>query len=158
MKSLIDFVFSRNNTRSTDIGLLFLRLSIGTIMAVSHGWGKLANYSTMASSFAYPIGLGITTSLLLTIFAELFCSIALILGLATRAAVVPLIITMIVAVFVVHGNDPWMKQEFGMIYLISYCTLLLTGPGRYSIDSIFFREQSTPSTAAALDNPVRNSQ
>jgi putative oxidoreductase len=158
MKKLIEFVFSRNNTQSTDIGLLFLRLSIGTIMAVSHGWGKLANYSTMASSFADPIGLGITTSLLLTIFAELFCSIALILGLATRAAVVPLIITMIVAVIVVHGNDPWMKQEFGMIYLISYCTLLLTGPGRYSIDSILFGAQRPPSTAANVNSPVGNSR
>ena len=154
----MELVLSKNNSRSTDIGLLFLRLSIGIIMAASHGWGKLVNYSTMSSSFADPIGLGSAMSLLLAIFAELFCSIALIFGLATRAAVIPLIITMVVAVCIVHGNDPWMKQEFGMIYLISYCTLLLTGPGRYSIDSILSSKKRTPTTAAGLDNPVGNNQ
>jgi putative oxidoreductase len=142
MKSLIEFVLSKNNTRSTDIGLLFLRLSIGTIMAVSHGWGKLINFGDMSASFADPIGLGSNLSLFFAVFAELFCSIALIFGIATRAVVIPLIVTMLVAVFVVHGNDPWMKQEFGVLYLIPYITLLIAGSGRYSLDYILFRKNN----------------
>lgn len=138
MKKIIDFALSRINTAKTDLGLLFLRVSIGIFMAAGHGWGKMVNYGSMSSSFADPIGLGSALSLLLAVFAEVFCSIAVIIGLATRAAVIPLIITMLVAVFIVHANDPWMKQEFGLIYLIGYITLLLTGPGRYSVDSLLF--------------------
>jgi putative oxidoreductase len=58
----------------------------------------------------------------------------LILGLATRLAIIPLIILMIVAVFIVHGNDGFEKQEIGLLFLVAYLFLLVTGPGKYSID------------------------
>lgn len=123
-----------NRPIATDLGLLFLRLAAGGMMAYSHGWGKLQGMLEGDLSFADPIGIGETPSLILTVFAEFFCGILVALGLFTRAALIPLIITMVVAVFIIHADDPFSKQEFGLLYLAPYLALLLTGPGKLSLD------------------------
>lgn len=103
-------------------------------MAYSHGWGKFQKVLSGDLSFGDPIGLGEELSLILTVFAEFLCGVLVALGLLTRAALVPLIVTMLVAVFVVHAEDPFGKQEFGLLYLVPYITLFLAGPGKYSLD------------------------
>ncbi len=121
---------------NSNVGLLILRVSTGLIMLFSHGWGKLINFSTIAPAFADPIGVGPNISLALAVFAEVFCSVAVIIGLKTRWAIVPLVITMIVAVGIVHGSDPWAKKELGMMFMVSFLTLFFTGAGKYSVDGI----------------------
>jgi putative oxidoreductase len=123
-----------NRPIATDLGLLLLRIAAGGFMAYSHGWGKFQKALSGDMSFGDPIGIGEEASLILTVFAEFFCGILVVAGLFTRAALVPLIITMSVAVFIVHADDPFGKQEFGLLYLIPYLTLFLTGPGRFSAD------------------------
>ncbi|GMV43529.1 MAG: hypothetical protein AMXMBFR64_52450 [Myxococcales bacterium] len=121
--------------RSLSAALLVLRLGSGAFMAAAHGWPKLQTYTEKVSSWADPIGIGSAPSLTLAVFAELLCAAAIALGLLTRAALVPLIVTMLVAVFVVHAEDPFQKKELGLLYLVSYVALLLAGPGRYSLDA-----------------------
>jgi putative oxidoreductase len=123
-----------NQPIAQDLGLLLLRLSAGGIMAYSHGWGKLQSLFSEEIQFADPIGIGEEASLFLTVFAEFFCGILVAVGLFTRTALVPLIITMWVAVFIIHADDPFGKQEFGLLYLIPYLTLYFTGPGKLSLD------------------------
>lgn len=118
-----------------DLSLLMIRVFIGGMMLFSHGLPKLMSYSEKANMFPDPIGVGPQMSLVLAIFAEFFCSIAIILGLFTRLATLPLITTMLVAVVIVHGADPWMKKEFGLLYLIFFLVLLISGPGRWSVDA-----------------------
>lgn len=84
------------------------------------------------------LGLGDELSLLLIIFAEFFCSILLILGIATRAVVIPLIIGMLVIICMVHGDDPFRDKEHGLLFLVPYIVLFITGPGKYSLDYLFF--------------------
>lgn len=117
-----------------DLGLLILRLFVAITMLASHGWGKMMKLIAGDTGFADVFGMGETASLILAVFAEVLCSLFLALGLFTRASLIPLIITMLVAVFVIHGDDPFGKKEFGLLYLIPYITLLLTGPGKYSLD------------------------
>jgi len=119
----------------TDLGLLVLRLSAGLMMLGAHGWGKLSKYGELLEVFPDPIGLGSTVSLTLTVFAEFFCALAIALGLLTRLAAVPLVVTMLVAVLVVHADDPFRKQEFALLYLLPFLTLIMTGAGRYSLDA-----------------------
>lgn len=141
MNRIVDFLIDRGRTvsnQAASAGLLILRLGFGLMMALGHGWGKLAGFADRASQFSDPLGVGSTISLALVVFAEFFCSLALILGLATRAAVIPLIFAMLVAAFVVHIDDPWKKQEFALIYLVPYLTLLCTGAGKYSLDQVLF--------------------
>ena len=115
-----------------NIGLLIIRIAAGGLM-FTHGYDKFTGYNTMAGVFPDPIGLGSELSLQLAIFSEMFCAILLILGVLTRASLVPLIITMIVAAFVVHGADPLKKKELALLYLGCYGGLFLTGPGEFTL-------------------------
>lgn len=121
-----------------NLGVLFLRVGIGLLMIAGHGYPKLQKYLGGDTSFGDPIGLGQETSLLLAIFAEFGCSILVILGLFTRAALIPLIITMLVALFIIHAADPLSKQELPLLFAFVFLTIFVTGPGKYSADwSIF---------------------
>ncbi len=117
-----------------DTGLLALRLTFGATMLFSHGWMKLANYSNMMNTFPDPLGIGNSLSLGLAIGAEVICALMITLGLFTRWVSVPLIITMAVAFFLVHGNDAWGKREMSFIYMGAYIALGLLGSGRFSLD------------------------
>ena len=122
-----------------NLGLLILRATTGLLLAFGHGWGKLTNFSSYSTDFADPFGLGSAASLALTVFAEFFCAIAVALGILARLAALPIIIMFLTIVLIIHGNDPWAKQEFGLLYLIPFVTILLTGPGKYSLDNMIFK-------------------
>ena len=135
MKNLIQKTISPGtHDKLSAIGLLILRVTLGGVMLFAHGGGKLVNFADVSSKFPDPLGVGSPLSLGLAVFAEVFCAIAIMLGLFTRAAAVPLLITMLVAAFIVHGDDPFKKQEFALLYAVPFLALILTGPGRYSID------------------------
>ena len=104
-------------------------------MLLNHGlnkWAKL--FGPEPIKFGDPIGLGAPVSLGLAVFAEVACAFLLVIGLFTRLATIPLIITMLVAGFVVHFADPFEDKEGALMFLIPYVVLLLLGPGHYSID------------------------
>lgn len=124
----------------SDVGLLLLRVGFGAAMLFGHGWGKLLAFGERAESFPDPLGVGNQLSMVLAISAEVCCSLLLILGLATRAVAVPLIVTMLVAALIVHGDDPWKKKEMAVLYLIPYLTFVLTGPGRFSLDALIAKK------------------
>ncbi|MEX2485222.1 MAG: DoxX family protein [Brumimicrobium sp.] len=126
-------------SKNVSIALLILRVVVGVFM-LTHGIGKFeALFDGQPIKFADPIGIGATASLALTVFAEVFCSILLILGLATRFAAIPLLITMLVAAFVVHADDGFGKQEFALLYGVIYATVAMIGAGKYSLDYLVFR-------------------
>ncbi|MDF1659467.1 MAG: DoxX family protein [Verrucomicrobiales bacterium] len=112
-----------------------LRLFIGGGMLFAHGWGKLTSFGDLSSKFPDPIGFGSAPSLALAVFAEVFCAIAIMLGLFTRAAAIPLLITMLVAAFVIHGADPFQKKEFALLYAVPCLMLIFTGAGSFSVDA-----------------------
>ena len=122
--------------RLRNVGLLLLRLGLGAMMALGHGLGKLTDFAEKAERFSDPLGVGSTASLSLTIFAELLCSILLMLGLGTRIAAFFLLFTMGVAAFVVHADDVFGVGEKALLYLAGYVLLLLTGGGRYALDTL----------------------
>ena len=100
-----------------------------------HGWSKLSKLiSTGKFQFADPIGVGPEITLITAIIAEFVCSIMIIIGFKTRIATIPLIITMAVAAFIVHGSDPWSKQEFPLLYMTAFLALAFLGSGKYSVD------------------------
>ncbi len=122
-----------------DIGLLVLRVFVGGMMLFGHGWGKLQNFTIIQERFPDPLGVGPAVSLALAIFAEVFCAAALMAGAFTRLVAVPLVITLMVAVFIVHRDDPWDKKELALLYLIPFLTFIFTGPGKFSVDGLFRR-------------------
>lgn len=136
-------LFNTNyNHRILDVVLLLLRVSIALLM-LSHGIVKLNMLLAGGIiQFPDPIGVGAKASLVLAVFAEVFCSVLILIGLATRLAVIPLIVTMLIAVFVIHGADGLEKTEPGFHYLIVYIFLLFAGAGSFSFDSIISRKMA----------------
>ena len=126
------------NADAVNFWLLISRVVFGILM-IAHGWPKYENLVAGNVQFADPLGIGETASLVLTVFAEFFCAILLVLGLATRFATVPLIITMLVAVFLVHGSDPFGKGELAVIYLVIFIGFSILGAGKYSLDHFIKR-------------------
>ena len=104
---------------------------------LSHGYGKMVKLFNGTFEFADPIGLGVELSLVLTVFSEVLCALFIVLGILPRFAAIPLIITMVVIVFVVHASDGFGKQELPLFYLISYVVILLLGGGKYSLQRLF---------------------
>ena len=127
---------------SMDVGLLIFRVFVGIAMIVNHAIPKLEKFNAGGEiKFDDPIGLGPENSLILALGAELICSILIILGLFTRIALIPLIITMAVAAFIAHGDDPFKIKESSLLFLFSYILLLFTGPGNISLDKLIFNKQ-----------------
>ena len=125
-----------------DIGKLVLRVGFGLAM-MTHGWAKAMGFEGTVGFMDGMLGLPGMVNAALAVAAELGCSILLIVGLGTRLATIPLIFTMGVALFVVHLNDAWDKQEKAVLYLIAYVAILCIGPGRIAIDHLIRRERET---------------
>lgn len=124
---------------SKDVSALILRLASGLLMAV-HGWDKFQNFAEKSLDFPDPLHVGMSASLGLTIFAELFCAVLLAVGLGTRLAAIPLIILGVVMVFSVHGSDPIGDKDHPMLYMFNYMAIFLLGAGRFSLDAMFFKK------------------
>lgn len=122
-----------------DVALLLARISIGGLM-LSHGLPKIERlFGGEAVQFASVFGLSATFSLVLVIFAEVICSVLILIGLGTRLAAIPLIITMLVVVLHIHSDDPFSAKELPVHFLLMYVVLLIMGSGKYSVDAIISR-------------------
>jgi putative oxidoreductase len=121
------------NSLQNHLGLAFLRISASALM-LSHGIPKLQNLLSGNLEFGDPLGIGGSPSLFLAIIGEFVCPILIIVGYKTRWAAVPTAITMAVAAFIVHGADPFQTKEKALLFLICFVTIILLGPGKYSID------------------------
>lgn len=116
--------------------LLALRLFLGTLLML-HGVNKLIDYALLSDNFPDPIGVGSQISLILVIFAELFCAAAFLLGLLYRLALIPMIIAMAVAFFSFH-HASLAEGELALLYLLLFIMLYISGPGKYSIDYLIY--------------------
>jgi putative oxidoreductase len=124
-----------NSENKRNLGLLLLRM--GSALMILHGWPKMMNYSEYAEKFPDPFGFGAEFSLILTVFAEVFCTVFVALGLFTRFATIPLMITMLVAALIVHSGDPFSDREASIGYFLLYAAIFFLGSGKYSLDNVF---------------------
>ena len=141
MKRIFSFYQATSYSTAADTGLLILRLGLGLLMMV-HGWSKLIGFNEKAPNFHDFMGLGGEISLGLTVFAEFFCSLLLVIGLGTQLVLLPLIIVAIVIVFDVKAGNELGDKELPLLYLVGYVAVLLTGPGKFSIDYFIRRKKS----------------
>lgn len=118
-----------------NLAMLLLRLGSGVLM-MAHGYDKLVHFAAYKGKFMNFMGIGVTASLSLSIFAEFFCAIFLVIGLFTRLAAIPLIINMGVALFKAHNGDVFGDGEKAALFLTCYLALLLCGPGKASVDGM----------------------
>ena len=148
--TLKNFIFPAylDESRTYSTLVLVIRILFG-LLFLSHGYTKLMLHASMADLFADPIGLGSIISFWMVVFAEVVCSFALIFGILQRVVLIPMIITMAVAFFVVHGGDAFAARELSFVYFIVFIILYITGPGEFSFDSIIGKYLIDKEDAAA---------
>ena len=133
-------IFSTQHSGATDIALLIARIVIAAMM-LTHGIPKLGMLIAGGPvQFPPVMGMSPETSLFLAVFAEVACSLLILLGLATRLASIPAIVTMLVAILAIHGADPFEMKENALHYLLVYVILLIAGAGKFSLDNIIQRK------------------
>lgn len=131
---LYKFLFpTKPDSAATSTILLIVRIIFG-ILLMNHGIEKWANYQELSSVFPDPLGIGSPISLGLAIFGEMACSMAFIIGLFYRLVMIPMIFTMAMAFFIIHGSDPFAVRELAFIYLVIFILMYIIGPGKYAID------------------------
>ncbi len=126
------------------LGLLVLRVVTGAAF-LFHGWPKIQNaFGWMDRPDAPPSGVpGILQAA--AALSEFGGGAALILGLLTPLASLGLAATMATAIGMVHlpkgdafVGPPGKSYELAAVYLAVVVLLLLTGPGRFSLDAVLF--------------------
>jgi putative oxidoreductase len=139
--STITKILATNNSYSA----LALRLPLGIIFA-AHGAQKLFGWFGgygLEGTGQWMASIGLEPGVLLAALsgsAEFFGGLFLILGLLTRPSALVLAVTMVVAIFSVHiSNGLFMSNngyEFGLALLAGAVSLLISGGGRASADSM----------------------
>ncbi len=145
MSSIIKFFRPANAQCSASWVLLILRLVAGAAF-LYHGWGKIQNpMAWMGPDAPVPAFLQCLAAI-----AEFGGGIAWILGFLTRLASLGLICTMLVAVYMhaVVLHDPFVNTtgghsyELALVYFSISLILLVIGPGKFSLDYLFFGRSS----------------
>ncbi|HEY3762607.1 MAG TPA: DoxX family protein [Verrucomicrobiae bacterium] len=126
-----------NDSVTTNLGLLVLRLWFGLTMCLHHGVDKIHSWDKNAPIWLDPFHVGHQASYAMTIFAEAICSFLLALGLVTRFAALVLIINMTVAFTMVHKED-LKAGELAYVYLGVFVVLFVAGAGKFSLDKALF--------------------
>ena len=132
-------------------GALALRVPVGIIFA-AHGAQKLFGWFGgygLEGTGGWMDSIGLSPGVVMAFLAgaaEFFGGIALVLGLLTRPAAFALSIAMLVAIFAVHfQNGLFMSNngyEFGLALLAASVSLLYSGAGKASVDSMLAKRFS----------------
>ncbi|MET0263859.1 MAG: DoxX family protein [Rariglobus sp.] len=127
--------------RWSDFGLLVMRIGIGTLFMLVHGFPKLAGgvdkwesvgraVSYLGIKFGYA-GWGFAAAT-----AETLGGLLLILGFAHRPAALALFVTMVVAAIWKHYPFAGWDASAHPAAMAAVCLgLFFTGPGKYSLDA-----------------------
>ncbi|UJH67452.1 DoxX family protein [Allomuricauda sp. SCSIO 65647] len=121
------------NSAVTHIALALLRIVPSALM-LTHGIPKFQKLISGNIEFINPLGIGEAPTLFLAVLGEFVAPILVIIGLKTKWATIPTILTMAAAAFIVHAPDPIGKRELALLYLTIFVLIFLLGPGKYSID------------------------
>jgi len=144
-------IFQPATARQASIALTVLRVITGIIF-MAHGAQKLFVYGLagVSGSFAQ-MGVpmpGVVGPLIALL--EFFGGIALVFGLLTRLVSVGLVFDMLGAMLLVHLKNGFFMPngyEFVLLLAAASATLVLTGAGDFSIDSLIARRQGLTDTA-----------
>lgn len=132
---------------SIDLALLVLRVGIGVSFVFVYGWTKISGgpgtWASLGENMAlFGITVWPTFWGFMAALAEFGGGICLMLGLFFRPVLVLMLATMgVAATGHISGQisgGPWHATEMATVFV----ALLLTGPGRYSIDAYFGSEKT----------------
>ena len=137
---------------------VFLRLAIG-FGFTAHGWAKLArgpeHFAELLKLLHMPFP---QVMAWLSVGTELLGGLSLLAGLLVSLVSIPLIGTMLVALFTIHIHYGYSSiktigltaqgpifgppgYELNTIYIAGLLALIILGAGRYSLDALIFKKR-----------------
>jgi putative oxidoreductase len=124
------------------VALFLGRLSVG-LLFLSTGWGKVHDIPKVTHFFE---SLGIPAPgfhAVLVGYSELLCGAALVIGLFSRLATIPLTVSMVVALITakrgdIHGVFDLVGQD-EFTYLVVLVMIAILGPGKIALDRFVAR-------------------
>ena len=145
-------MFGKPTEKQIDLGLLIMRLVLGTIF-IAHGGQKLFTMGLdgVAGGFGQ---MGVPMASVmgpLVAFLEFFGGFAIIGGFLTRLVSLGLASTMIGAITLVHAKNGFFNPggiEFPLSLLGTAIVLAITGAGSYSLDRVIGRKKAVEATAS----------
>lgn len=137
----------RKLLENSDLGLLFARLGVGSVLFV-HGLGKLLGvgpaafpapeFAMMLSGMGLPVAIGFAY---LVTFVEVLGGLGLVLGVLTRYFSIMAAIDMFAAMVLVHMSSGFAVSnggyEFVLVMAMVALGLVFTGSGNYSVEEKF---------------------
>ena len=142
--------FIVNNLYPKDLyvsySLLILRVIASVMMIINHGWNKILagqeKWNRLGTALTDFIGIDFMSVFFgfMAAFSESIGMVMVIFGIFTRPAAFLLLFTMFVASMnhLVDGKFP----ELAIMYLIVMLVLLISGPGKFSLDYKFFSQKN----------------
>jgi len=135
-------LYLNTNISYHSYGLLLLRIIGGSMMVYNHGWGKITagpeKWNRLGHALTDIIGFEFLSTFFgfMAAFSESVCALLIIIGLFTRPASILLFFTMFVAIMN-HIMDSEMP-ELAIMYCLLSLVLILSGPGKLSLDQMWF--------------------
>jgi len=152
-------IFTRNSKR-IDLGILIVRIAMGFGFLYYHGWGKITGgaerWEGLGGSMSrFGIDFAPTFWGFMISFAESIGAIMILVGILT----VPMSLILAIGMFVAwtghiasgQGNPGHSFKN--MVVLLG---LVLTGPGRYSLDALIWSRAGSSDDFPVADEPGRD--
>jgi putative oxidoreductase len=129
--------------RLKGFALLLGRLAVGLVF-LSTGWGKVHNVEKVTEFFTSLHIPAPGLNAVVVGWSELLCGAALVIGLFTRLATIPLMVSMVVAILTAKRGD--IHGFFDLIafeettYVLVLVMIAILGPGSISVDHLLAKK------------------
>ncbi len=129
--------------RLKGLALLLGRLAVGLVF-LSTGWGKVHNVEKVTEFFSSLHIPAPGLNAVVVGWSELLCGAALVIGLFTRLATIPLIVSMVVAILTAKRGD--IHGFFDLVafeettYLLVLVMIAILGPGAIAFDHLLAKK------------------
>jgi putative oxidoreductase len=136
---LIKYIlYSDGGNTVNNVALLIFRILLSIELFRVHGLKKFRLENGQKEHVPNPLHLPEQLNGLVATFSDTVVPVLVILGVATRLAVLPTIGVTAIGYFVVHRNDPVEIRDVPFMYTLCFLFLLAVGPGTYSLDTYLF--------------------
>lgn len=136
---LIKYIlYSDGGNTVNNVALLIFRILLSIELFRVHGLKKFRLENGQKEHVPNPLHLPERLNGLVATFSDTVVPVLVILGVATRLAVLPTIGVTAIGYFVVHRNDPVEIRDVPFMYTLCFLFLLAVGPGTYSLDTYLF--------------------
>lgn len=138
-------------SKHKDAGILLIRLGLGFVFIFLHGMNKLLGgpaFWERAGGAMANLGINFAPTFwgFMSMFAEFFCPMLLILGFYYRPATFILTFNMVVAMMSHFAKlDPWSRIAHSLELVFIFTGLFIIGAGKYSLDEYFRKKKEAKS-------------